>query len=251
MTSISNKPYKLVLDKEFFSKENITYLLTQHSDLKFIIAVPFTFYKARDLARKAHDIEKDKNIVITPSQFLYADKSKDFFEDKYPIYYYHYCEATIRNTKKSELYHEMYALKIKVRNDITEYDTNPIAIKYLKLSRENNSKTNGEYIVQFNHTARNRKLLNTGQMVLISNYNLSHEKAIESYRGKDVVEKAFKKIESSLDLRRVSLHSSPVMANKEFICFLSLILYSHLDRLIANNTLYNIYSILKMLKNLK
>jgi two-component SAPR family response regulator len=80
--------------------ENITYLLARHPDLQFIIAVPFTFNKARDLARKVLDIEQDKNIVIAHSQLLYAEKRRDMFDDKYPIYYYHYCDTTIRATKK-------------------------------------------------------------------------------------------------------------------------------------------------------
>jgi transposase len=251
VNSICNKPYKLVLDKGFFSRENIKYLLTRHSDLRFIIAVPFTFNKARDLARNTEAIAQDKNIVATPTQMFYAEKKRGLFDDIYPLSYYHYYDPSIYASKKAELYCDYTALKIKVQEDITVYDTTPDARKYLKLFRKKNFETNGEYIVQLNHTAINRKLLNTGQMVLISNDNLSTEKVIEIYRGKDVVEKGFKKMKSSLDMRRIRVHSSPVMANKEFICFLSLILYSYLDRLMANHRLYNKYSMQKMLNKFK
>jgi hypothetical protein len=54
-----------------------------------------------------------------------------------------------------------------------------------------------------------------------------------------------------LDMREDLVHNNPVKANKEFICFLSLILYSHLDRLMADNNLYKKHSIQKMLNKLK
>jgi transposase len=56
---------------------------------------------------------------------------------------------------------------------------------------------------------------------------------------KDIVEKAFNKIKSSLALRRIRVHSSQRIENKIFIGFLSLILLSKMHKVMKN---YNIYS---------
>jgi transposase len=251
LTSIHNKKFKLVLDKGFYSKENINYLLSNHPDLKFIIAVPFTSSKARDLALDIKELIQDKNRICTSSQMLYAQKKRDIFEDTHYLNYYRYYDPRIFTQKDSELYLELNELRIKIQKDINEFNKSSLAKKFIQLNRKKNFDENGEYIVQLKHPLIKRSLINSGKLILVSNDNLTCNQAIEIYRNKDVVEKGFKKLKSSLDMRRFRVHSSPAMANKEFICFLSLILYSHLDKLMSQNNLYRRLTIHRLLNKFK
>jgi transposase len=251
MTSLCDKEYKLVMDKGFFSTKNILYLLNNHPEVLFVIAVPFTFNKAKDLCLNNSNLIHDKNRVVTSTQMLYGMKHKENFYNRYPLTYYSFFNPLTYQKKDSEIYKDLKILSDEIKKDISVYNDNPKAEKYILLSKKKNFEKSSEYIVQVNHDAVKNSLKNTGRMVLLSNDKLSTQDAIEIYRAKDVVERGFKKLKSSLDMRRVRAHSSNVMANKEFICFIALIILSYLDVLMSNNNLYKDYSIHKLLNMLK
>jgi len=72
----------------------------------------------------------------------------------------------------------------------------------------------------------------TGVFVLISNFEKDTAAALECYRNKDVVEKSFDDLKAEADCKRLRMHSDKVAENKLFLCFLALILRSHLTNCI-------------------
>jgi transposase len=88
-------------------------------------------------------------------------------------------------------------------------------------------------------------------IILTNDKSLNIKNILNIYRSKDVVEKGFQRFKSSLDFRRIRVHDSFRLNNKEFFCFLAQILLSAIDNGMSNNHLYNNLSIHKLLLKFK
>lgn len=90
--------------------------------------------------------------------------------------------------------------------------------------------------VDFNNRAieehRNRY---AGFFCLLTTAKMDPEEALRIYRNRDMVENCFDDLKNSLDMKRIRVHSSPVMASRLFIQFLALILFSHIRNVIKSN----------------
>ena len=99
------------------------------------------------------------------------------------------------------------------------------------------------------------KLSRSGMTVLITNDDtLSKEKALSLYRRRNNVEMTFNVLKNRLDGGRLRTHSTDAVSGKLFLLFISLILYSALDKLMRDKKVYNKYTIselLEMLKNIR
>ena len=116
--------------------------------------------------------------------------------------------------------------------------------------RKNKRHASG-YTVNCRCDAIDSKLQYTGWMVLISNHIGDAGQALELYRSKDVVEKAFMKMKNCLDLGRLRVHSDHRMQGKLFVGFVALIVMAHIHKVMSKNNLYECMSMKKMLKSLE
>ena len=91
------------------------------------------------------------------------------------------------------------------------------------------------------------ELATSGWMVVISNCVKDTKEAIKIYREKDVVEKGFLRLKSSLDIGRIRMHSESSMQNKVFIGFISLILLSAIHNVMAEKKLYSKMTMKKLI----
>jgi transposase len=80
-------------------------------------------------------------------------------------------------------------------------------------------------------------------LVVISNCVDKAEKALSIYRSKDVVEESFHRLKALLDMRRLRMHCDSTMRSKVFVSFLSLVLVSHINKIMIDNQLYDKYII--------
>ena len=74
------------------------------------------------------------------------------------------------------------------------------------------------------------KLKNSGYFILLSNDIKDSTEALEIYRGKDVVEKAFNNLKERLNMRRTSVSSDVNLEGKLFIQFIALIYLSYIRK---------------------
>lgn len=89
-----------------------------------------------------------------------------------------------------------------------------------------------------------------GFFVLISNEVKDPVTAIQLYRMRDVVEKAFWNVKERLNLRRVLVSSESSLEGKFFVEFVSLIYLSYLNKKMAENGLYADYTMHELLDEL-
>ncbi|KUO74321.1 MAG: hypothetical protein APF81_02825 [Desulfosporosinus sp. BRH_c37] len=70
------------------------------------------------------------------------------------------------------------------------------------------------------------------------------------YREKDVVEKGFLRLKNSLDLGRLRVHREDTMQNKIFVGFISLILTTHIHKVMLAKEFYKMMTMKKLLLTL-
>jgi transposase len=74
--------------------------------------------------------------------------------------------------------------------------------------------------------------------------------ALEIYRKKDMVEKAFDNLKERLDMKRTTVHSDQALAGKFFLQFLSLIYVSFVHKHMRDNHLYRNYTMQSLFDSL-
>ncbi len=80
------------------------------------------------------------------------------------------------------------------------------------------------------------------------------EKALSLYGRRNNVERVFNALKNRLDGDRLRTHPTDAASGELFLPFISLILYSALDKLMRDKKVYNKYTIsglLEMLKNIR
>lgn len=89
--------------------------------------------------------------------------------------------------------------------------------------------------------------LNYGYFALISNEIKDPIEALEIYRNKDLVEKAFGNLKERLNLRRLSVSSDASLDGKLFVEFIALIFLSYLKKNMQDQDLFKKYTMQQFL----
>jgi hypothetical protein len=88
---------------------------------------------------------------------------------------------------------------------------------------------------------------NFGYFALLSNEIKEAVEALEIYRNKDLVEKAFDNLKERLNLRRLAVSSEQSLDGKLFVQFIALIFLSHITRKMQENKLFKNYTLHEIL----
>ena len=91
---------------------------------------------------------------------------------------------------------------------------------------------------------------NYGFFALISNEVKDSVEALQIYRNKDLVEKAFNNIKERLNCRRLSVSSELSLDGKLFVEFIALIYLSYIKQQMQKNKLFKEYTLQGALDNL-
>ena len=86
-------------------------------------------------------------------------------------------------------------------------------------------------------------LKNSGFFILLSNGIKDKVEALDIYRGKDVVEKAFNNLKERLNMRRTSVSSDLNLEGKLFIQFVALIYLSYIKKQMSDNNMFKTYTL--------
>ena len=89
-----------------------------------------------------------------------------------------------------------------------------------------------------------------GFFVLLSNEKMHARRALEIYRNKDVVEKAFGNLKERLNMRRLLVSSEQSLDGKLFVAFIALIYLSYIKKQMQDKKLYKNYTLWSLLDKL-
>ena len=81
---------------------------------------------------------------------------------------------------------------------------------------------------------------------MLTNEKMNATKALQLYRNKDVVEKAFGNLKERLSMRRMLVSSEHSLNGKLFIEFIALIFLSYIKKQMQVKNLYKQYTLLKL-----
>jgi transposase len=239
--------YNFVMDKGFYSLQNIKYLLKFHSNNKFMIAVPFTTSIARDIVKNYKDkLEESLSFIHNNDTIMGFSFLNNINNHDQVVYHVTYNEYKYNDAKKC-LKDKAIRLRNEALQNPTKYINEKEHKKYLIFKKLDDQT----YDISINLDRINYEIKNVGWLIIVSNdLNTTYRDALGIYRSKDIVEKAFNNLKNSLSFKRLHVHNSKTLNGKLFIAFISLILSSYIHNIMHKSGLDNSYTITGLLNKL-
>jgi len=240
---------KLVADRGFYSMDNVNELYQNH--IKFLMSANTSL----SFVKKTIDTVKD----------TMCDWSN--YNDKYDLYTYTqtiewdytqvrpYKGDTLKGSRR--MYFHLYYNADKAVEDGRKFNLRMSALSeelLLGTRKAEHEKDYGKYFevkqtpvrgisVKAKQTAMDQAKSRFGYFVLLSNEIKSPEMALEIYRNKDVVEKAFGNIKERLNCKRMLVSSDASLEGKLFVEFIALIYLSYIKKRMGDNKLFKSYTL--------
>ena len=137
-----------------------------------------------------------------------------------------------------------------LEDDLTSGDRNPEHEKlYAKYYEIRETPAKGIALTP-KQDAINAVEKNYGYFALLSNGVKDPLDALEIYRSKDMIEKAFGNLKERLNMRRTSVSSEENLEGKLFVQFVALIYLSYIKKAMCDNDLFKNYTMQELLDEL-
>lgn len=247
---------KFVMDRGFYSEDNINGLYREH--VKFLIGVKLSlkFIKS-NLDAIYDDIRMFTNYDESIETYGYTVQTEwdytqerpykgDVIKDKRRIYI-HYYYSIEKGAEDEQAFDKRIAGLCRELLEDKPVESHRKA--YEQFFEVKTTPKRGRQVYYKEDAIKEaRKYL--GYFALITNETMDAFTALHLYRMKDVVEKAFGNIKERLNMRRLLVSSEKGLDGKIFTEFVALILISHLDHKMKESGLYNNYTMQSLLDKL-
>ncbi|NDC72854.1 MAG: IS1634 family transposase [Sphingobacteriia bacterium] len=244
---------KLVTDRGFYSQENINGLYQNHVKFLMSASTSLSFIKGAIESQKDHIMDwshySEKYDLYATTKSIAWDYSQvrpnkgDTLKEVRRMYLHLYFnadrsveDARAFNKRMAMLHQELSAGMRKAEHE-KEYE------KYFELKK---TPVRGIQI-KARQEAMEQAKSRFGYFALLSNEIKSSEVALEIYRNKDVVEKAFGNIKQRLNGKRLLVSSEASLDGKLFVVFIALIFLSYLTKQMSEKNLYTKYTLQALL----
>ena len=254
--SLGFEKVKLVMDRGFYSEANINGLFKEH--LKFIVAVQ----SGTALMRRTID-----SVYETLRSFENLDEQHGLYSATVPTEWNYqqdrpYKKDTIREARRS--YVHVYFNIDKMAEDEAAFDRKLMAMRreildgrqdpdhetfYRKYFEIRQTPVRGIQVTVKEEAVQKAKRY-YGYFTLLSNEKMDSMTALQLYRNKDVVEKAFGNIKDRLNLRRLLVSSEKSLDGKLFVAFVALVYLAHIKMKMHESGLFDKYTIQMLLDKL-
>lgn len=247
---------KLVMDRGFYSANNINELYKEH--YKFLIGTSTTLTYAKDFIReigntKDHYEHYNSNYEL----YIFSKTITWDYEQKRP-----YKGDTLKEGRR--MYLHLYYNPEKQFNDGLAFNKKIDKLKAELLSGKRIPEHEKDYkkyfvvketpvrgiTVSYNQEAMDAAHERYGFFVLISNEVKDPVMALSLYRNRDVVEKAFGNLKDRLSLRRTLISSESALDGKLFVEFIALIYLSYIKKKMEDEELFSKYTMQELLDEL-
>lgn len=213
------KNVKFVMDKGFYSKENLQ-LLNKHF-VRYIIAVPTHLKIVKETIQtyRSQIVLKSECKLGVDLPYAKSIVNTDFGARLKMCIYYNPNKASdeietfLRGLNEYEV-----ALCVGDENEKSKFK------KYFEISTDKNTVRSIKRKVEL----IDDKLQQLGFFVLLTTeHDLSELEILEKYRNKDIVEKNFDNLKNEIHMNRLRCHSDAVCDGKLFVSFLALIIRAY------------------------
>ena len=246
--------FTFILDRGFYSAANIKDM--DEEEIRFVLPLSFSTRIATQLISRHH-----RNLQSPLNGFYY--KRRPMFHMKQEI---SISDVSLsahlfhdERRKADEMEHLMRQIvEIEGRVEEKEFWKKEAVEEYMEQTFKGISRL-FEITGEAPHFRLKRKpksitrLMNRmGKTVLLTNDPaLGREDILNLYRRKDALEKMFDVIKNELESGRLRVSSKEAMEGRIFLTFLSLILYSEVNRLMKEKDLYKTYTLSEVFFELK
>lgn len=243
---MERKHLHLVLDKGFYSAKNIDMLYKHHH--KFIVGMTFVSTFANDFVERVQSsIMNIENYISLQGNDLYA---KSFIEswNGHRMYVHVYYDSAKADGEYREFSRKIQDLKVELE---TKKEIKSHKLDYEKYFIIKETPVRGRKVFINNEAVETFRNKRAGYFILVSNDEKDLTKALEVYRKKDIVEKSFDNLKSSLESKRMRTHSKETMQGRFFLQFLALILIMDIQNKMQEKKLYKRFSYPTLIGELK
>jgi transposase len=237
-----NKNNVIIMDKGFYSDKNIDYLFSKASKLSFLIGLPKTKNIFDDLISKNIDLEVNcQSLLMTSSGVVYGRTHPVNLPGGNKGYAHIFLDRNNKIKEQDLILYNIREMYDKIYNSPETYKNDNIYKKFINCMVDKRYKTGYKISLKVDYI--NTRIYKSGWVILLSNKIDDLQEAIQYYRKKDLVEKAFNHLKNNEPLRRLAVHSDHNMQSKLFIAFIALTLLSEIDNIMNSNHLYVKYTI--------
>jgi transposase len=256
------KQYSFVLDRGFYSSENINLLFKAKYD--FIISMRKNLTILRDIVEKARQILTDSKINSEyfddiSDTYILSDKKSWLYQDindeglivseQHREIFIHACYNSKRaEDEKQDFFKLINETKrnLETDNPLNKEQTSIIG-KFIEVNKDHTGKTLEVKVIR---DKVNKKSSEFGHFAILTNKNLPSNHIVRIYKQKDLIEKAFDNLKDRFEFNRTDVYSDTALNNKLFLSFLGLIYISYIDKQMKENDMYKNISITKLFDNL-
>lgn len=247
---------KLVMDRGFYSKSNVNALYKAHR--KFILSTKMSlnFIKKEleplyDTFRSFEHYSEQYELYSHTVQTTWEHEQErpykgDTLKSKKRLYvhYYYNIERAAEDEKAFD--RKLFALRneLMTQKHVPAHET--LYSKYFIIKK---TPIRGVQIQVKNEAIAEAKRY-YGFFVLLSNDTMDAITALEIYRNKDVVEKAFGNLKERLNMRRLLVSSEQSLDGKLFVEFIALIYLSYIKKQMQIKGMFKQYTLQSMLDKL-
>ena len=227
---------KLVMDRGFYSAKNVNALYKGHH--KFVIGTKISLKFIQDkLMPDRADFDRRENYDAATGLFMmshtmdwpYEDvkvRSCEVINDTRRVYVHIYYNDQLATDEKIRFNKMLDTLEEELRSGKRKEDHEGNYAKYYDVVE---TPVRGIRITP-KQTAINTARKNFGFFAILSNGVKDPVEALNIYRSKDLIEKAFTDLKDRLNMRRTSVSSEENMEGKLFLQFIGLIFLSYVKQ---------------------
>ena len=248
---------KLVLDRGYYSADNINGMYKNH--LKFLVGANTTVSYVKDAIKKhgskmqtwsSYNEEYEIYHISETIAWKYTQKRPykgDEINEERRMYLHLYYnpEKAVEDAKTFNRYISKLKEELESGNRIPEHENS--YAKYFTVKTTPVRGTTVEPIQEVLDKATSRY----GYFALISNEVKDPIEALELYRTRDVVEKAFGNIKDRLNGRRTIVSSEQSLNGKLFVQFVALIFLSYVKKQMQEKELFKKYTLQSLFDELE
>jgi hypothetical protein len=253
MNAFGCEKFKVVLDRGFFSAANINELYRLR--MKFLIAAKTTL----KLVKTNLDVVRDEMRI-----WSFYNRDHGLYAYSLPVVWNHVRNRPRKGDKieeKRRIYLHLYYSPERAMEDEISFNCRMAELQEeLETGRRHpdREKQYARYFEVKTTPVRGKKVVakeeamaeakrNYGYFALLSNEIKDAVPALEIYRNKDLVEKAFNNLKDRLSLRRLAVSSEKSLDGKLFVQFVALIFLSSITKKMHDGNLFGKHTLHEVL----
>lgn len=253
---LSCQKVKLLMDRGFYSEANINSLFQHH--LKFLMAtqvrlkyIQLELDQVRSSLHSWTNYHQEYNLYATSVTIAWNYSQErpykgDTIKGKRRMYLHLYYDQERASEEESRQNLLLATLQEELKRGKRNPEHESLYTKYFHISTTPGRGTK----VVANQEAIDEAKKNYGYFALISNEVKDPLEALELYRNKDLVEKAFGNLKERLNFRRTRVSSELSLDGKLFVTFVALIYLSYVKKKMQENNLFQKYTLQGLLDEL-